>query len=65
MIACQNINQNENITIYGIVSTGILWEFSKLERNIFTKHAISYSVAEPQRIFGILDHIFTACEQQI
>lgn len=65
MIACQNINQNESVTIYGIVSTGILWEFSKLERNTFTKHSISYSVAEPQRIFGLLDHIFTECEQQI
>ncbi|MCP4105843.1 MAG: hypothetical protein GY749_09945, partial [Desulfobacteraceae bacterium] len=27
MVACQKINENENITIYGIVSTGIIWEF--------------------------------------
>ena len=29
MIACQKINPDENITVYGIVSTGLVWEFGK------------------------------------
>jgi hypothetical protein len=65
MIACQKINQNDNVTVYGIVSTGILWEFGKLESNIFTKHLLSYAISEPQKIFGLLDYLFTACEKQI
>ncbi len=65
MIACQKINQNDHLTVYGIVSTGITWEFGKLETNIFTKHLLSYSISDPSKIFGLLDYLFTACEQQI
>ena len=65
MIACQKLNQNDNITIYGIVSTGIFWQFGKLEINIFTKHPISYSIDNPQKVFGNLDFVFTECEKFI
>jgi hypothetical protein len=64
MIACQKLNQNDNLTIYGIVSTGILWEFGKLETNIFTKHLLSYAISEPQKILGLLDYLFAECEKQ-
>lgn len=65
LIAYQKLNENENLIVYGIVSTGIVWEFGKLESNIFTKHILSYSITDPQRIFGILDFIFTECEKQL
>lgn len=65
MIACQKINQNDPITIYGIVTTGLIWEFAKLESNTFTKHSLPYAISDPQRIFGILDFIFSECERQI
>ena len=65
MIACQKINQNEHLIIYGIVTTGLIWEFGKLESNTFTKHPLPYSISDPQRIFGILDFIFSECERQI
>ena len=57
MIACQKINEDESIVVYGIVSTGIFWEFGKLERNIFTKHLISYSISDPNKVFAILKRI--------
>ena len=44
MIACQKIKGIESLVIYGIVSTGIFWEFGKLEGQVFTKHALSYSI---------------------
>lgn len=65
MIACQKTNQDENLTVYGIVSTGIFWEFGKLEQNIFTKHPLSFSIAEPQKVLGNLDYVFAECEKQI
>jgi hypothetical protein len=65
MIACQKINQDDQLTVYGIVSTGIIWEFGKLEHNTFTKHPLSYSIAEPQKIFGNLDFIFAECEKSV
>ena len=65
LIACQKLNQDEQVTVYGIVSTGIIWEFGKLETNIFAKHPLAYSITDPAKVFGILDFIFTACEKQL
>jgi hypothetical protein len=65
MIACQRINQNEGMAIYGIVSTGMVWEFGKLTGNIFTKHPLAYSINEPEKVLGLLDFIFSECEKQI
>lgn len=65
MIACQKINADESVVIYGIVPTGLVWEFGKLEQDIFTKHFVSYSISAPNKIFGILDFIFAECEKQI
>jgi len=65
MIACQKINQDDNLTVYGIVSTGMFWEFGKLEKNQFTKHPLSYSIADPQKVFGNLEFVFAQCEKQI
>jgi hypothetical protein len=64
MIACQKINGREKLVIYGIVSTGLVWEFGKLDGNVFTKHALSYSINEPKKLFGLLNYIFSACEKE-
>ena len=64
MVACRKLNEDEKV-VYGIVSTGILWEFGKLENSTCTKHPISYSISDPNKIFGVLDFVFMACEKQI
>ncbi len=65
MIACQKLNERGNITIYGIVSTGIYWEFGKLAGDTFTKNTLSYSINHPAQVLGALDTIFATCEQEI
>ena len=65
MIACQKINTKPEITIYGIVSTGLMWEFSKLAGNLLVKDSVSYFINVPNQIFGILDLIFAECEKQL
>ena len=65
MIACQKINADERTVVYGIVPTGLIWEFGKLDQDTFTKHLVSYSISAPNKIYGILDFIFTECEKQI
>jgi CBS domain-containing protein len=64
MLACQKINADDRLTIYGIVATGVVWEFGKLAGNVFTRDLLSYSIAEPARVLGILDFIFAACERE-
>jgi len=56
MIACQKTNQDDNLIVYGIVSTGMIWEFCKLMQNTFTKHPFSYSIVEPQKVLGVCEN---------
>lgn len=65
MIACQKLNNDELVVIYGIVSTGEFWQFGKLEGDTFTRHLASYTVDEPNKILGALDYLFAECERQI
>jgi len=65
LIACQQINADNRLTLFGVVSTGHLWEFGKLEKNVFTYELLSCSTADPQKVFGILDFIFAECEKQL
>ena len=65
LIACQKLNSDDNVIVYGIVSTGMIWEFGKLETNVFAKHPLSYSITDPARVFGILDFVFMECEKQL
>jgi len=65
MIACQKLNQNEKVIIYGIVSTGLVWEFGKLAGNVFTKHPLAYSISEPEKVLGLIDYVFAECEKQL
>jgi hypothetical protein len=38
LVAAQKLNANEKQTVYGIVTDAELWQFGKLEGNIFTKN---------------------------
>ena len=66
MIACQKLNADESLTIYGIVSSGIIWQFGKLVHQVFTRDLRSCSVADdPQKVAAMLDFVFAECESQI
>lgn len=49
--------------IYGIVSTGRIWEFGKYTTDNKFYKTDPYSTAYPEFILGILDEIFTECEK--
>ncbi len=53
MVAAQKRNKNEKIPIYGLVSAGRVWEFGKLEGNLFSIPTISYSA--PSHLNEIMD----------
>lgn len=59
MIACQKLNQNAEMPIWGIVTTGNVWEFGRLMGSIFTPDLFSYAIGmNTAKITGILDFIF-------
>jgi hypothetical protein len=60
MIAAQQFNLEQNHPkerVYGIVTTGIQWRFLQLEKQLATVDSVEYSIQNPEKIFGILEHI--------
>jgi hypothetical protein len=63
MIACQKINDDERVVIYGIVCTGEVWQFGKLEGATFSQNLRAYTIHTPARLLGVLDYLFRECER--
>jgi hypothetical protein len=65
MKAAQMINEQAGYQreLFGVVSTGRIWEFGKYtpENKFFRSEP--YTLGQPEVILGILDVIFIACEQ--
>ncbi len=64
MIACQKINDDPDVIIYGIVATSEFWQFAKLDGNTFTRNIKAYTIHAPEQLFGVLDYLFNECEKQ-
>lgn len=65
MLASQSLNEDKPLTIYGIVSTGLFWEFGKLHEKKFSHHPSGYSLSDPALVHGMLEEVFAACEAQL
>ncbi len=66
MIASQRFNQDENTEILGIVTTGIFWQFGKLQDKILTLEIVSYSALEKlQKLLHILHWMFYEPKQSV
>lgn len=65
MLACRALNADRPLTVYGIVSTGLVWEFGKLDGQVFTRQPTAYSLSDPALVHGLLDAAFAACDRQL
>lgn len=65
MIAVQRINDDLKKTIFGIVSNGKVWQFGKLNADIFTRSRNFYTIQELDKLFAAVNYIFQQCELQI
>ncbi len=65
--AAQIINEKDgyDADVYGIVSSGRIWEFGRYSSDNRFYKTDAYSTAHPEFILGILNHIFTACENSL
>ncbi len=60
-----NAQQGEHVDLFGIVSSGKIWEFGKYTtRNQFFR-SDAYSLGQPASILGILSVIFSECDRHI
>ena len=65
MVAADRLHEGIPITIFGIVSNGITWEFGKLTRQNFTHHPAPYSIFDLEQLFTVVNYIFQQCETQL
>lgn len=62
MVAAQKLNDELQITIYGIVSNGKVWEFGKLEKMSFTQNKNRYLIQDLDKLFAAVNYVFKECE---
>jgi hypothetical protein len=65
MIAVQRINDDLERTVFGIFSNGKVWQFGKLNADIFTRSRNLYTIEELDKLFAAVNYIFQQCELQI
>lgn len=73
MVACRKINGAGSPPIWGFVTTGLLWEFGRLDAagdggvdgGSLTIHDESVGIADLPRVFGLVDHVFTECQSVV
>ncbi|MFE1744186.1 hypothetical protein [Coleofasciculus sp. H7-2] len=65
MIAAQQLNEDLQMTVFGIVSNGDRWQFGKLEANTFARNIIFYSIQELEKLFSAINYVFRQCELQL
>lgn len=65
MVAAERLHEGISITIFGIVSNGITWEFGKLKGQNFTHHPSPYSIFDLDKLFAVVNFIFRQCEVQL
>jgi hypothetical protein len=64
MYAMQKINQNLNLTIYGIVSNGETWEFAQLYNDQFTFFKDRFDINDLKKLYNALSSIMERCKIQ-
>ncbi len=67
MKACRWNNEqvNNQIDVYGIVTNGEVWKFYKLSLEGQVFETLPYSLGDRDKILGILEQVFTKCEQSL
>lgn len=65
MIAVQRINEQFDRDIFGIVTNGKIWQFGKLNGDIFTRNKNFYGIQDLDKLFAAVNYIFQQCELQL
>ena len=65
MLACQKLNTKPNVIIFGIVTTGKVWKFGKLEGNICIKNTNVCSIDELPKLISIISYLLGEGKKQL
>ena len=65
MIAVQRINDDLESDIFGIVSNGKIWQFGKLNSQVFTRNKNLYVIQDLDKLFAAVNYVFQQCELKV
>jgi len=65
MLAAQQMNRFPTQTIYGCVSTGIIWHFGKLEGQLLIQESSRYTISNMSGLFAALNFVFDQAKRQV
>jgi len=63
LVAAQKLNQNENAAVYGIVTDAEVWQFGKLQGQLFTKNYSRATIDNLNEVFGAICSIIKLASQ--
>jgi hypothetical protein len=58
LVAAQKLNNDNKLSVYGIVTDGKYWEFGKLTGQLFNRNIDSFIIDNLFELFGALNYIF-------
>ena len=65
LVAAQKINDDENFTVYGIVTDGTSWQIGMLEKALFTQNNATYVINDLPSLFGALHFVFRTIQMAL
>ena len=65
MVAMQKINNDPQLSIYGIVSNGEIWEVAMLNNQQFVFYNKRFVIEELDTLFNVLVSVLEACKLQL
>ena len=65
MLAAQKLNKIPELTLYGMVTNGQMWDFGKLQRANFTKDMRSFTLMHLEELRGAISFVLEQCRSQL
>ncbi len=64
MLAAQKMNKEPARTVYGIACNGRVWQFGRLDEDVFTQDPRLFTLTDPNGLSAALRFVFEECKQQ-
>jgi hypothetical protein len=65
LLAAQKLNSLPELTLYGIATNGLTWEFGKLEGATLTREPLPFSLRNLEELCAALHFVFEQCQSQV
>jgi hypothetical protein len=65
MYTIQQLNDDKDMPVYGMTSSGLIWQIGKLEGKHFTQYSTLFTIEDLDRLFSGLKTLFELCRLNV